>query len=510
METIHSRPSWYAGKKKPTLQIKILQEILIHGKLSKIEFEHLYEGTHFHADIVTGFDNLKENELIEESERHPHRGRMEIFYTLSTTGLLALFSENPNPNYFWTSLVLWVYYQKNPIRWHDILELFDQYLKRYLKHYLKYGYYSLQLDEFNRTCNTWFEKAILRGTKIPPAQKVLEVLATNPDLTLEQVSRATQEKVSTIQSIIGMYTAIPHKPVLVDLHGHHDSPFYPTGWRLQIHNSIVQSPTKETYRLTVFGILMVLHIILKNHEGKLPHGLMNNNTIQQYIDKIASNYKSKIPLLFEKWQFLTSYLKEYSYLNFKIILDRNLREKAFDGSVIDGGNKELYFGMRETVSASQKQLIDLQFAGINVVFNFQAPQGTNNSYEDAQKKIQLCFHLFLYLTTIINPTDYDRESFISEYGNEKYLGSGLAEEIGSKYDIGHLEKSLSFEISFIYYLSLRSMLFSYDKFSPEYFKEIFRKIAMSDKEIGEFIYEHLSRIQNHYLEVQRTIGTMYQ
>jgi hypothetical protein len=95
------------------------------------------------------------------------------------------------------------------------------------------------------------------------------------------------------------------------------------------------------------------------------------------------------------------------------------------------------------------------------------------------------------------------------YGNEKYLGTKFAQEIGSIYDIGHLEKSLSFEISLIYYLSLRTMLWSYDKFSPENLKRMFTKIVNSDKEIGEFINEHLTRIQNHYQKVHRTIGTIY-
>ena len=306
-----------------------------------------------------------------------------------------------------------------------------------------------------------------------------------------------------------MYTLIPHKPVLVDVYGHYDSPFYPRGWRFQIHNAMVQSPTKGTFRLTIFGILMVLYIILENHEGKLPHGLMKNNAIQQSFNKIAYNYKSKIPLIFEKWDILISCLNEYSCLNFKIILDRNLREKSFRGSVIDGGNNEIYLGIREIISASQRQLSDLQTAGINVIFNFHHKVQNNTSVEDVWKKIQPCFHLFLYLTAITNPTEFDPKSFSSMYGNEKFLGTKFVQEIGSIYDIGHLEKSLSFEISLIYYLSLRTMLWSYDKFSPENLKDVFSKIVNSDKEIKEFINEHLTRIQNHYQKVHRTIGTIY-
>lgn len=95
------------------------------------------------------------------------------------------------------------------------------------------------------------------------------------------------------------------------------------------------------------------------------------------------------------------------------------------------------------------------------------------------------------------------------YSNEKYLGNRLAEEIGSIYDISHLEKSLSFEISFIYYLTIRSILF-YDRFTSDYSKQLFTKIIKSDEEIRKFIHEHLARIQNYYEEVQRTMGIINQ
>ena len=493
---------------KPSLKLKILRSFIQNDKLSKTGIMNLL-GRCDHGNISDACDLLAEADLIKTSYKDPHGGRPEIFYRITKEGVRYLIENSTTPTEFWTSLVFLVYYQKNPPTWQRIVQLFETYLQKYLKHYLKHGYYFLQLDNFNSACNSWFEKAILGVRKIPTAQKVLEVLAINPDLTLDQICRATHEKVSTVESIIKMYTPIPHKPTLVDVYGHHDSPFYNTAeWRFQIHNAIAQSLSKETFRLTIFGILMVLHILLKNHGRELPHGLMIKNDIQHYFDKIAYNYKSKIPLIFEKWHLLKSYLNEYSYVNFNFILDRGLREKSFHESVIDGGNKEIYNGMQETISASQRQLSDLQTAGMNVIFNFRGGTDIKTSFEEVQKKIQPCFHLFLYLTSIINPTDYDPESFISIYSNEEYLGKTLAKEIGSIYDIGHLEKSLSFEISFIYYLSIRS-IWLYDKFSQEKLRQMFTKIVYSDREIERFIHEHITMIKNHYYKVYRTIGAIY-
>ena len=493
---------------KPTLKLKILTLFIQDSKLSQTQVMKLLKRTD-HGNISEECRSLEKAGFLKVHHKELNGGRPEIFYRITNDGVCYLIQNSQTPTEFWTSLVLLVYYENNSISWQKILELFELYLKKYLKHYLKEGYYSIQLDDFNSSCHSWFEKAIL-GRKISLAQKVLEVLAKNPDLSLDEISRVTQERVSTIEPIIKMYTPIPHKPVLVDAYGHHDSPFYDTAdWRFQIHNAIIRSNSKGTFKLTIFGILMVLFIILKNHQGKLPHGLMEKDDVQSYFDKIASNYKSAIPLIFERWKLLKSFLKEYSYLNFSQILDRRLREKSFDSSVLDGGTKEIYIGMRETTIASRRQLIELQTAGMNVIFNFHGMPGNDIDFEDVQKKIQPCFHLFLYLISIINPTNYDPETFISMYSNEKYLGNRLAEEIGSIFDIGHLEKSLSFEISFIYYLSIRSILF-YGRFTSDYSKQLFTKIIESDEEIGKFIQERLARIQNYYKEVERSMGIINQ
>jgi DNA-binding PadR family transcriptional regulator len=494
---------------KPSLKLKILRLLIQHKQLSQTEVMNSL-GRNDHGNISQVCNSLDRAGLIEICDKKFNRGRPEIFYKVTKNGVRYLIENSQNPTEFWISLILLVYYQKNPISLEDVLELFDVYLKKYLTYYLKHGYYSLQLDAFNSVCDSWFEKAILRAGKIPPAQKVLEVLAINPDLTLNQISQFSGEKVRIVESIIKMFTVIPHKPVLVDAYGHHDSPFYDTReWRFQIHKAIVQSP-KGTISLTIFGLLMVLYIILKNEEGNFPQGLMYKYDIQENFNKIVNNYKSKIPLIFGKWSVLKSCLKDYAYLNFKVVLDKKTREKSFRDSVQDGGSKELYIGMKEIIVASQRQLIDLQTAGINVIFNFQPEGDTNTTREEVWKKIQPSFHLFLYLTALTNPAAYDSESFMSTYANEYNLGAELAKEMGSLYDVSHLERSLSLEISFIYYMSLVSnKLLSFDKFSPESLKDMFTKSINSDKEIEEFIHELLTSIKNHYLKVQRTIGTLY-
>ena len=472
-----------------------------------------------HGNISNVCDWLESQEFIRMCFKESHRGRPEKFYQITHFGIVYLVENSPTPEDFWSTLMFLVFYQKLAFSWQKIVELFDIYLQRYLKHYLKQVYYYPQLDEFNLACKSWYEKAIIQGETISLSQKVLEALAVNPGVTLDKIAQAVGEKVSMIEPIIKSYTVIPHTPVAVDVHGHYDSPFYDiTEWRFQIHRAITETQSSKqgkAFSLSLFGILMVLYIIMKKHSEIPSQGLMYNYGLQQYFDVIAKNYKSKIPFIFGNWPVLKSMLSQYSCLNFRTIVDKHIREISFQDSVKDNGNKELYVGIKEIISVSQKQLVELQRAGMNVIFNFSPAEGDTIQPTavidrvDVSRKTNLVFQLFQYLSSLIRPTDYDSESFISMFRNENYLGPTLAGEIGLLYDVSHLEISLAYEISFIYFLSLRSRrVFTYYNDKPVLLEQILKNILKSDKDIGIFFKEHLANISKYYREVHQLVQTI--
>ncbi len=487
-------------------------------KLSKMKVMKLL-GRQDHGNISEVCDFLANSDLIKICLVERNGGRPEKFYKITKKGVVYLIENSTTPKEFWNSIITLVYYQNESYGWQEILELFDIYLKKYLKWYLKKGYYSFQLDEFDLTCKNWFEKMIFPSGKISVAQKVLEVLAIRPGITLDQIAEAMHGSVEKIEPIIKMYTTIPHKPVRVDVDGHHDSPFYDTReWRFQIHWAITPSKSTNglTFSLSLFGILMVFYIILKNHAGKLPQGLLYSHGLQQYFNIIAKNHKTKIPLILGNWPLLDSKLSDYSCLNFRTILDKDIREKSFRYSVRDNGNKELYIGMKETILASQRQLMDLQIAGMNAIFNFYPkeeytiqPTSAFNTADIWSKK-SLAFQLLLYLTSLIRPTDYDSESLTSTVQDElNILGLKVDEEIRSLYDVGHLERNLSYEISFIYLLSLRSdEVFTYHNNLPVPFEQILNDILEVDENIASFFNEHLATINRYYKEIRQIIETI--
>lgn len=463
-----------------------------------------------HGNISNVCDWLSSQGLIKRCLIRSHGGRPEVYYTITRKGITYLIRNSESPLEFWNSLMSVVYWRGDAWSFKDLLILLDTYLKSYLPYYVKQGYYSFQLDSFNLTCKLWFQKAILPFRKITPAQKILEVIASNPNITLSKLIQISGETIETVESVIKMYTAIPHKPVIVDIHGHHDGPFYNTGeWRFQIHRAVVQSNSANgtlTLSLSLFGVLMVLFLVMQHHGGGLPHGLMYAYELQDYFEIIAKNYTSKIPLIFEKWLLLTSLLGPIACVNFTPILDKNLREESFRYSLRDGGNRELYLGTKETVYASQTRLIELRNAAMQAMFNFSPGLGyTNQSKMPVDRasimdKTLPVSHVLLYLMSIIQPTDYDTRSFVSVYGENNYVGQKVAQEVSSLFGIEHLERNLAHEISFLYFLSLKiGRVFSHQPLV--HYDDILAKLLCADKEISSFFNEQYTQIKKYYQEI---------
>lgn len=159
---------------------------------------------------------------------------------------------------------------------------------------------------------------------------------------------------------------------------------------------------------------------------KLKNGLYYRNILfTDYYDKIASNYQDKLPLVFGKWSLLKNILRSYSAYNFDIILDRELRLGDSNMiSIISGGNKELYYSIREIVLQTRGQIEHVANAGwtvwlkytANVRYEFKVPKNQANDYlmnqdihvqsglhlekvDDVKKKLD-------EVITLLNPLEY--------------------------------------------------------------------------------------------------------
>src|SRR5215212_1980100 len=116
MQTPYSEcANWYDTKKrKPQLQIKILDALAIKGKISKNKAKNLLkkkptrkkENTIYnYKEISDAFDILKNKGLIEFSNTTEGSGKPEKHYRITERGLSSIIAEEPTPDKFWSFII---------------------------------------------------------------------------------------------------------------------------------------------------------------------------------------------------------------------------------------------------------------------------------------------------------------------------------------------------------------------------------------------------------------------
>ena len=150
----------------------------------------------------------------------------------------------------------------------------EEFYRLFQRKYLKYssGYnFSFQLDLFNNMSKGWLQNMILNTGKISLAQKILEVLAINPAITLHELVRKTGESDNEeLKNILSYYTPIEHKPLAI---GHDNIDDLLAGnihigqyddWDILLCNVvIVRRNAKGTniYELSLFGVMLVITLV---------------------------------------------------------------------------------------------------------------------------------------------------------------------------------------------------------------------------------------------------------
>ena len=461
METIHSRPSWYAGKKRPTLQIKILQEILPHGQLSKIEFERLYKDTHFHADIISAFDNLKHHKLIEESDRRCHRGQMEILYSLSTAGILALFSENPSSESFWKILVSWCSSNKAPDSYTlDIV--YSNLMSQLIGHTFPNLLFSSQLSLFDKLLIRWFKDKRKFSSTISPSQIVLECLATNTELSFENLLEISHLSKDTLNSVLDEFTI---KQSYSSLYHLDESDYYNVDKRTEEYldfmmHCIIVKKTKKivSYQLSLVGIMFVMVLIrysdmtLDNlsHHLQLtfakPIKLFLPLPIQDYYAKIASIHENKLPLIFGIWSSLEKILGVNLVYSLDTILDKKSRDYVGRSPLLLGGIGEVYHYVEGIITLKQIKLRDIHDEGIK-----QLGSVYNRKDNKLIKRLNLLFQKFKEIGQLMNYISLS--SFLDSLQNENF-SSDYNWKVNYDNHTNFIISSLKQEVSLLFFLIL--------------------------------------------------------
>jgi hypothetical protein len=218
--------------------------------------------------------------------------------------------------------------------------------------------------------------------------------------------------------------------------------------------------------LSLFGIILVLTLVRYNDMSRLKHGLyFSNITYEQYYDKIASNYKNKLPLIFGKWYLLKQRLKVFAAYNFDTILDKETRLRSMDKLLLAGGKKELYDSSRAIGLHSQKQMGELQIKGLEILANYTSnprhyvlmSENKRTGSKDDRKKIEALYtKIFESIALLSSRLEYDPKSYIETLtqGSNSPIDKNTATQLSRFYEIDNIDELFGNEINSLYYLSM--------------------------------------------------------
>jgi len=249
-----------------------------------------------------------------------------------------------------------------------------------MEKFLKYGNsnFFYQFDIFENMRDQWLNE-LMTHSKPSVMQKMTEVLAIHPRITLEELVNETGESGSAVRQCLSTCTLESYKPLMENttyiyqnIIGKGKNKKYQD---FLLHRTITiednREQSKKTYQLSLFGVVLALSLVRLNDMEKLRQGLYYRKiSFIEYFDKIAFNYKDKLPLIFGKWELLKNILGIFSDYNFDILLNKEtLLWNSDNVSVARGGNKELFDGIKEIVLQTRQQMGDFANSGLAVSLN---------------------------------------------------------------------------------------------------------------------------------------------
>jgi len=481
---ISEEKKWYqeAGIKKPHLQIKILRCIGLEGQLSKRMAEKITMSDY--SDVSNAIDSLKKRRIIKINSFAMKGRRDKRYFALTEKGLKAFidesyFSHKPSSEEFWKAIIWYCMLNPEQISFHEIEKYCSSFESKYLGH-PAINSYIFQSQFFDKLVNNWLKENGKFDNNISILQKILECLAINRNVTLQQLCQMTAELKDTINEVLGKHTVKPgyisnEQQEDANVYTHSEDKRSDLGQMLIVRKDATNHAI--TYELSLFGIILTIALIRYHHTGidnvrlHIFNGQTNklslffkNISLNDYFDKIASNYHDKLPLIFEKWSVLKKELGHlFLYDNFDFLLYTKAFSVNMGKSIWQGGNKEFCDNLQALADKSVKMLKVLYIEGIDVLKSF-----IKNKLEDKKNEFNL-LPIYLKLNEI---------ETILRYSNNESFSNGLEEKISVLQNkikplhkdrnlypdsITFMERIFSNELTFFFYLNLNNIAFTTSK-----------------------------------------------
>ena len=206
---------------------------------------------------------------------------------------------------------------------------------------------------------------------------------------------------------------------------------------------VIENRTGKRYELTLFGVVLILAIVHYYHLN--PPKIFFNEFLDQqrnnnYYNRVISNYKDKIPLIFAKWQILTDVFNGVDYLmaNFEPVFYKEIRTPLISLPMNMGGVKEIYENTRGIAYHGYSKLTEIHKSGVSVL---ETSTEVDPSYYMSFIKDKLS-----NIELLLQTTDLQR-----------FMGYIAKQNYSSIYQTGivtAIENSFANEVSFLFYITL--------------------------------------------------------
>src|SRR3954453_449273 len=206
---------------------------------------------------------------------------------------------------------------------------------------------------------------------------------------------------------------------------------------------VIENKTGKRYELTLFGVVLILSIVYYDRHN--PSKIFFNDYLDQqrnnyYYNRVVSNYKDKIPLIFAKWQILTDVFNGVDFFmpNFELVFYKEIRTPLISLPMNMGGVKEIYENMRGIAYHGYSKLTDIYKSGVSVL--------ETSTEVDARYYMEFIKDKLSNIELLLQTTDLQR-----------FMGYIAKQNYSSIYQTGivtAIENSFANEVSFLFYISL--------------------------------------------------------
>jgi len=473
---------------------------VLQGQVSKTTATAILHSNY--SDVSDAMDDIlsEDKGFIQFSYEDPKSHRHEKFYKITEGGLRALLDTDLCEEDFWSVMILLCLCSKNQISQDE----FDKYYRQFQSSLLGYSTihtYFLQLHFFDSILNLWKNDKNLNHSSdsIPVAQIVIECLAINGPMTQKQLAKKSSVKEEDIDKVINNYSVQNNlsKDSRYDTTGS-DIGFQKIYLDFIVHSLIVAKKTSLgiSYELSLFGVMLTMALVryhylgvdydnpnLEKSEGRL-NLFYNQIDAKKYCDKIVSNYRDKLPLIFGRWSFLKEQLgSTLLYDSFDFLFYKNTSSNSIAKSMWLRGNKEFYDDLQSLAYNTHSYLSLIYIAGNTVFENYQKKRNIS-----ADPKITPVDRKLKQIKEILKYAD--ATSYLQELRSRNVLSfASTQEQWNSDTDeIKVIEDIFGDELTFLFYLNLNRISFSLNKDYRKHLSKTLESNISILKKISQELY----------------------